>query len=95
MFPGCVLGLTAYDFELTCSFSHTLYSESKIPRITVTLDSWTFTIDSYVTITAHYIGKDGQILYHLLLTSVIHHCDMSSHLEELLSNVVEERQASR
>lgn len=67
-----------------------LYHETKVQvmasmtqanRVAITCDSWTsVSTESYVTITAHYVSEDWQIL--------------SSHLAELLSHVVEEWQLS-
>ncbi|XP_044127313.1 E3 SUMO-protein ligase ZBED1-like [Bufo gargarizans] len=70
-------------------------SMSQASRVAITCDSWTsVTTESYVTITAHYVSKDWQILSHVLHTRAIYESHTGAHLAELLSHVVEEWQLS-
>ncbi|XP_040278276.1 E3 SUMO-protein ligase ZBED1-like [Bufo bufo] len=70
-------------------------SMSQASRVAITCDSWTsVTTESYVTITAHYVSKDWQILSHVLQTRAIYESHTGAHLAELLSHVVEEWQLS-
>ncbi|XP_077314545.1 E3 SUMO-protein ligase ZBED1-like [Lithobates pipiens] len=70
-------------------------SMSQASRAAITCDSWTsVTTESYVTITAHYVSKDWQIMSHVLQTRAIYESHMGAHLAELLSRVVEEWQLS-
>ena len=72
-----------------------LASMNQASRVAITCDSWTsVTTESYVTITAHYVTKDWQVLSHVLQTRAIYESHTGAHLAELLSHVVEEWQLS-
>lgn len=68
-------------------------SMSKASRVAITCDSWTsVATDSYLTVTAHYISEDWEILSHVLQTRAVYESHTGAHLAELLFNVVEEWQ---
>lgn len=58
-------------------------------------DSWSSVAsESYVTVAAHDISEDWQIVLPVLLTGVIRESHMGDHLAELLARVVDEWQLS-
>lgn len=64
-------------------------------RVAITCDSWTsVATESYVTITAHYISEDWNILSHVRQTRAVYESHTGAHLAELLSHVVDEWQLS-
>nr|XP_054590993.1 E3 SUMO-protein ligase ZBED1-like [Nothobranchius furzeri] len=66
-------------------------SMSKASRVAITCDSWMSTAkESYVTITAHYISSDWQLVSHVLQTRALYESHTGANLAELLSEVVDE-----
>ncbi|XP_039661199.1 E3 SUMO-protein ligase ZBED1-like [Perca fluviatilis] len=80
----------------------TLYKETKAKvmesmckasRVAITSDAWTsVATESYVTITAHYVSEDWQIVSHVLQTRAVYESHTGAHMAGLLLNVVEEWQ---
>ena len=65
----------------------------KASRVAITSDAWTsVTTESYVTITAHYISEDWQIVSHVLQTRAVYESHTGAHMAGLLLDVVEEWQ---
>ena len=68
-------------------------SMCKASRVAITSDAWTsVATESYVTITAHYISKDWQIVSHVLQTRAVYESHTGAHMARLLLDVVEEWQ---
>uniref|UniRef100_A0A8C4EH42 Zinc finger BED domain-containing protein 1 n=1 Tax=Dicentrarchus labrax TaxID=13489 RepID=A0A8C4EH42_DICLA len=68
-------------------------SMSKATRIAITCDSWTsVATESFVTVTAHYINEDWQMVSHVLQTRALCESHTGAHLAELLSKVLQEWQ---
>lgn len=62
-------------------------------RVAVTCDSWTsVATESYLTVTAHYLNDDWDIVSHVLQTRAVFESHTGFHLAELLSDVVKEWQ---
>uniref|UniRef100_A0A1A8H4B8 BED-type domain-containing protein n=1 Tax=Nothobranchius korthausae TaxID=1143690 RepID=A0A1A8H4B8_9TELE len=72
-----------------------LTSMSKANLVAITCDSWTsVATESYITVTAHYMSEDWQIISHVLQTRAVYESHTGAHLAELLSDVVSEWQLS-
>ncbi|KAM3876933.1 E3 SUMO-protein ligase ZBED1-like [Diretmus argenteus] len=70
-------------------------SMSKASRVAMTCDSWTsVATESFLTVTAHYVSEDWQIVSHVLQTRAVTESHTGPHLAELLSGVVDEWQLS-
>uniref|UniRef100_A0A3Q2TAZ2 BED-type domain-containing protein n=1 Tax=Fundulus heteroclitus TaxID=8078 RepID=A0A3Q2TAZ2_FUNHE len=68
-------------------------SMCKDSRVAITSDAWTsVATESYVTITAHYISEDWQIVSHVLQTRAIYESHTGAHMARLLLDVEEEWQ---
>ncbi|XP_060780368.1 E3 SUMO-protein ligase ZBED1-like [Neoarius graeffei] len=68
-------------------------SMQQASRVAITSDAWTsVATESYVTITAHYIGEDWQMMSHVLQTRTVHESHTGVNMATLLLNVVEEWQ---
>ncbi|XP_070408816.1 E3 SUMO-protein ligase ZBED1-like [Nothobranchius furzeri] len=72
-----------------------LTSMSKANLVAITCDSWTsVATESYITVTAHYMSEDWQIISLVLQTRAVYESHTGAHLAELLSDVVSEWQLS-
>nr|XP_061794906.1 E3 SUMO-protein ligase ZBED1-like [Nerophis lumbriciformis] len=66
-------------------------SLQKASRVAITSDAWTsVATESYITITAHYINKDWQMLSHVLQTRSVYESHTGAHMATLLLDVVNE-----
>ena len=68
-------------------------SMRKASRVAVATDAWTsVATESYVTITAHYISENWQIVSNVLQTRAVYESHTGAHMARLLLDVVEEWQ---
>lgn len=68
---------------------------SQASRVALMCDSWTsVATESYLTVTAHYLSEDWQILSHVLQTRAVYEYHTGTHLAELRAHVVDEWQLS-
>uniref|UniRef100_A0A3P8P8X8 BED-type domain-containing protein n=1 Tax=Astatotilapia calliptera TaxID=8154 RepID=A0A3P8P8X8_ASTCA len=60
-------------------------------RVALTCDAWTSrAVDSYVTITAHYLTADWQLLSYVLQTRTLHESHTGANIANLLQNTPQE-----
>ena len=88
---------TLTDSEVPALYNETkakvMESMSKASRVAITCDAWTsVATESYVTVTAHHISEDWQILSHVLQTRAVYESHTGHHMAELLTSVVKEWQ---
>lgn len=66
-------------------------SLSTAEKVALTCDAWTLTaVDSYVTVTAHYLTEDWQLLSHVLQTRTVHKGHTGTNIADLLQNAAQE-----
>ncbi|KAJ8349324.1 hypothetical protein SKAU_G00244540 [Synaphobranchus kaupii] len=66
-------------------------SLSSAERVALTCDGWTSrATESYVTITAHYVSDEWQLVSHVLQTREMHESHTGRNLAELLKNAIDE-----
>ncbi|KAM3871381.1 E3 SUMO-protein ligase ZBED1-like [Diretmus argenteus] len=66
-------------------------SLSTADRVALTCDAWTSrAVDSYVTITAHYLTEDWRLLSHVLQTRAVHESHTGANIADLLQNAAQE-----
>lgn len=70
-------------------------SLSTADRVALTCYAWTSrAVDSYVTITAHYLTEDWQLLSHVLQTRAVHESHTGANIADLLQNAAQEWEIS-
>ncbi|CAI5682133.1 unnamed protein product [Oreochromis niloticus] len=66
-------------------------SLSTAERVALTCDAWTSrAVDSYVTITAHYLTADWRLLSYVLQTRTLHESHTGANIANLLQNAAQE-----
>ena len=64
---------------------------SPAERVALTCDAWTSrAVDSYVTITAHYLTEDWRLQSHVLQTRAVHESHTGANIADLLQKAAQE-----